>query len=265
MNQKGLLIVSFGTSFADAFESNIEPVERVISAAFTDRTMRRAFGSGKIIAKLKKRDGLHIDTVTEALEGFRKDGFTDILIQPTFIIPGIEYDRLLADAAPFRSVFDSLVIGKPFIDTMEDYEVLIKALPKAFMPAKKDAAIVLMGHGTAHFANAAYPTLEYMLHTMGYDNAYVATVEGYPDFLQVRRHLNEKGVKTVTLMPLMLVAGDHAKNDMAGEEEDSWKSQLEADGMKVTVILKGLGSLELVRRHFAEQAKKAVQDAGTAK
>lgn len=260
MSKKGLLVVSFGTSYKDAFEENIMPVEKRIADEFHDREMRRAFGSKFIIKKLASRDGVKIDTIAEALESFAKDGFTDVLVQPTFIIPGTEYDWLLEACIPFKNRFEKLSVGKPFIFGHEDYEAMIEAIPAAFYPARPDAALILMGHGSEHFANAAYPALEHILLHKGQENVFVATVEGYPSFEQVRQQILKKGIKTVTMLPLMLVAGDHAKNDMAGDDEDSWKSILTADGLQVNCVLKGLGCLESVQRHFADHAKAAEEE-----
>ncbi len=257
MGKKGILVVSFGTSYLDAQQDNIVPVEQAIADALPEYEMRRAFGSGMIIKKLLKRDGIVIDTVEEALERFCQDGYSDLIIQPTYIIQGIEFDELKETVARYRMKFESIRIGYPLLDCQDDYVRIIQALDKEFGFKKSQDAFVFVGHGTGHFANACYPALEQQLHTSGFSNVFVGTVEGYPQLEDVQEQLKKAGFRKVTLIPLMLVAGDHAHNDIAGDDEDSWKSTLERDGLSVSCVQRGMGSYPLIQRMFAEHARQA--------
>ncbi len=253
----GILVVSFGTSFRDSFEKNILAVENAIRDAFPGRELRRAFTSGMIIKKLRTRDGFAVPTVREALDGFLADGFTDLLVQPTHIINGHENDEMLSILASYREKFRSIRTGAPLLTGEEDYRTLIHALADEYAGLKDEEALVLMGHGTGHHGNAAYPALNYMLKAEGYSRIHVGTIEGYPDLELVKKQVDIQRPKKVILAPLMLVAGDHASNDMAGDDENSWKNRFLRDGYEVECILKGLGEYPAVRDLFATHAKEA--------
>lgn len=253
---KGLLIVSFGTSFHEAFKRDILPVEDALAKAFPDREMRRAFGSGMIIRKLKNRDNISIDTVDEALARLYKDGFSDILIQPTYFIPGIEYDNLMASIDAVRSKFEKIRVGKPLLGCPSDYCELAKKLGSIF--PKGNGTVLMMGHGTSHEANEAYFTLQNHLNEESNEHILIGTVEGEPEFDTMHAELKAAGETHVTLAPLMLVAGDHATNDMASAEEDSWKSLLEADGISATAIIRGLGSYPSIQELYIAHALEAI-------
>ncbi len=259
MSKKGILVVSFGTSYPDALIKNIQAIEEAVGNAFPGLTLRRAFTSRMIIKKLKERDGVRIDTVSEALESFLDDGFTDLIVQPTHIINGTENDRMLADLAAFQNRFHSIRVGNPLLTDQSDYHVLIDALTGEFSGLGDDEFLVFMGHGTEHHANAVYPALDYMLKAGGYENIYIGTVEGYPDLRLVKELVRKKAPKKVLLAPLMIVAGDHARNDMAGDDADSWKNEFLREGYEVSCILKGLGEYEEVRKLFTEHAKKSCE------
>ncbi len=252
--KKALLVVSFGTSFPDTLEKNIAAIERDVSAALPDHVLRRAFTSGMILRKIARRDGVHIDDVPRALARLVAEGFTQVVLQPTHIMNGDEYDKLCGQAAPFTGLLD-LRLGTPLLTEAEDYQALARALMDSLPAPGEGEALVFMGHGTGHHANAAYCQLEYVLHDLGWKDALVGTVEGYPGFAEVLRRLSERPhIRAVRLHPLMVVAGDHANNDMAGEEEDSWRAQLEGAGYAVTCTLKGLGEYPAVRSLFARHA-----------
>lgn len=255
--KKGLLVVSFGTSYREAEEQNITPVEQVIEKTFPEYEVRRAYGSRRIIKKLKERDGIIIDTIAEALEKFVSDGYTELLIQPTYMIHGYEYDELMELVKTYKKEFTSVRVGHPLLHQQSDYEQLISGLDKIFDFRNSSDAFLFMGHGTAHFANACYPALEHQLQTQGFENVFIGTVEGYPAIEDVKKQLGKYGYKKAVLSPLLLVAGDHARNDMAGEDEDSWKSILEKDGIETSCILTGLGSYAFVQQMFAAHAQQA--------
>ena len=258
--KKALLVVSFGTTFHDTLEKTIGAIERDLAAAFPDRDLYRAFTSGMIIRRLKERDGISIDNTQEALEHLAGMGYTDVLLQSTHVMNGEERDKMMAHALPFVERFQSLTFGAPLLTEIEDYRAAAKALLARLPEKREDSAIVYMGHGTEHHANAVYALLEYVLHDMGRTDIHIGTVEGYPGFEEVCRRLEEQGnVKNVLLVPLMVVAGDHARNDLAGEEPDSWRRRLEAVGLRVEWVLEGLGENPAIRSVFVRHARRALE------
>lgn len=260
MNDKALLAVSFGTSYPEALARNIKATEEALADAMPDRRLFRAFTSGMILRKLARRDGLHIDDVPAALARIAQAGCSDVVIQPTHVMNGDEYDKLCLQAAPWRASFSRFTVGAPLLTAIQDYRDVAAALMEAIHAPATDEALVFMGHGTGHYANAAYAALEYVLHDGGWRRAFVGTVEGYPTLEEVLRRLAEQpGVGRVRLYPLMLVAGDHARNDMAGDEPDSWKSRLEAEGYAVSCALTGLGEYPGIRKIFAAHARRAAE------
>ena len=222
MTEKAVLVVSFGTTHLDTLEKTIQAIEWDIAGRMPGRVQRRAFTSGMILRRLADREGLCIDDVPRALERLAAEGFADVVLQPTHIMNGDEFDKLCAQAEPFRAKFARMAFGRPLLTTLEDYRDLAAALTKILPQAEADTAHVFMGHGTEHYANAAYCQLEYMLHDGGRTDAVLGTVEGYPGLEEVFRRLGEREtVRKVVLHPLMVVAGDHAKNDLAGDEPES--------------------------------------------
>ena len=255
--KQAVLVVSFGTSYLETLEKNIAAIENVIREALPQYELRRAFTSSVIMRKLRSRDGMEIDNVPQALTRLMDEKFEKVVIQPTHMINGEEYDKLCAMAAPFRDLMD-ITIGTPLLTTVEDYMNMVKAITESMEAPAEDEAIVFMGHGTAHYANATYALLDYIFHDLGWDRVFVGTVEGYPELTQVVKHLKAKPeIKKLRVHPLMVVAGDHATNDMAGPEEDSWKSQLEKEGYQVSCILRGMGEYPAVRQLFAQHAAQA--------
>lgn len=248
--KKGILVVSFGTSHLDTMGKTIEVIEKEMEERFQECNVYRAFTSGMIIRKLKRTEGISVDTAPEALSRMASDGIEEVIIQPTHIINGIENDRMMEDLMEHMSLFKRIRVGKPLLSSVEDYKKAIHAV-MAETELDDGEMLVLMGHGTDHHANSAYPTLEYTFHALGYSQVLVGTVESFPELKNVMAKLKIAGKKKVALMPFMLVAGDHAKNDMAGEE-DSWKSQLEEEGYEVRVIMKGLGEFRGIRQIFVE-------------
>ena len=256
--KKAILAVSFGTTYHDTLEKTIGAIEADLAAAFPDRTLRRAFTSGMIIRRLKERDGLAIDNVTEALERLAAEGYEDVVLQSTHVMNGDERDKMMAQASPFASRFARFAIGAPLLTETEDYFETARALMERLPRQQADTALVYMGHGTGHYANAVYALLEYVLHDLGRTDIHIGTVEGYPGFAEVCRRLEETPyVKNVTLLPLMVVAGDHANNDLAGDEEDSWRSLLTKRGYAVRCVLEGLGENPALRAVFVRHTREA--------
>ena len=254
---KGILVVSFGTSHIDTMEKTITVIEQDIARQFPEWSVYRAFTSRMIVRKLKRTENMEIDTVEEALRRMVADGISEVIVQPTHIINGIENDRMMEDLMEHMSLFRKIRVGKPLLSSVDDYKKAIHAVMSE-VGLETGEMLVLMGHGTDHHANAAYPTLEYTFHALGYNQVLVGTVESFPELKNVMAKLEIAEKKKIALMPFMLVAGDHAKNDMAGEE-DSWKTELEDAGYAVRVILKGLGEFEGIRKIFLEHIEETME------
>jgi len=245
--KKAILVVSFGTTYEDARKVTIDIIEEKIKHTFIDYDIRRAFTSHVILRVLKNRDNIYIDTPEEALQKLKNEGYSDVIVQPLHVIPGVEFDYINNVVKRYKSskAFENIVIGRPLIcfkgeedGVPDDYSIMLDALSKQL---PHDDTVILMGHGTNHIANAVYCCFESVLRDRGFINVHVATVEGYPTLDRVIPNIMAQGSTEVILMPLLLVAGDHAKNDMAGDSEDSWKSILEEKGFKVKTYLHGLG------------------------
>lgn len=260
--KKAILVVSFGTSYADTRKVTIEAVEQQVQDTFTEYEMRRAFTANIIINILRDRDGIDVDAPEQALQTLQDEGFTEVIVQPLHVIPGAEFHDLVMTVGKFKAGFEKLVIGSPLLASSEDYMNAAAAL-KTQLPELGDGeAVVLMGHGTHHPANAAYPALERVFEDAGLHNVLVGTVEGYPELEHVISKLKRLNIQKVTLMPFMLVAGDHAQNDMAGDEEDSWKTILTNKGFDVDVILKGLGENPQIQAIYLQHVEQAIKGEG---
>lgn len=257
MKKEALLAVSFGTSHQDTLEKTITAIEDDLKVAFPEKSLYRAFTSGMILRVLEVR-GIQIDDVKTALEKLIQAQYTHVLIQPTHIMNGDEYDKLCRQAREFQGQFTEFKIGTPLLTAVEDYKKTAEALVAILPQQMADTAIIFMGHGTTHHANSAYTMLEYVLHDMGRTDILIGTVEGYPALSEVINRLKERGdVTKLSLYPLMIVAGDHAKNDLAGDEDDAWRSQLTALGYEVTCTLMGLGEYAGIRQIFVNHAENA--------
>lgn len=254
--KKAILVVSFGTSYHDTLEKTILATETAIAQRFPGWEVRRAFTSSMIIKKLRARDQLQIDNVAQAMARLEAEGVTHVAVQPTHVMHGEEYEKLLSQLENSGAMH--VEVGHPLLDKQEDYQQVADALLSWLPQIAEDEAMILMGHGTTHFANSAYSQMEHMLQDRC-DRVFVATVEGFPTLERVRKLLAARPeIRRITLAPLMLVAGDHARNDMAGQE-DSWKAQLEAAGYSVRCILRGLGECPAIRDIFAQHCAVAVE------
>lgn len=254
---KGILVVSFGTSYPETREKTIDKIEEEIQKACPDFAVYRAWTSGMIIRKILKRDGIRIFTVTEAMEQMRLDGIQEVVVQPTHVLNGIENDQMIQDAMAFKKDFGRIVFGSPLLTSQEDNERVIQAVTEE-MPLKEDEALVFMGHGTTHFANSIYAALDYQFKDRGYKNIFMGTVEAYPSMESLMKLVRQNSPRRVILAPFMIVAGDHASNDMSGDE-DSWKAEFEAAGFQVECRMKGLGEYPEIRRIFIDHVQDAVQ------
>lgn len=252
VNMKGILVVSFGTSFDETREKNIGAIERACETY--SLPVYRAFTSNMIRKSLAKRDILINDTKM-ALEKMLKDGIDEVFVLPTHLLFGDEYNKMMGLIDEVSSSFKSVKIAKPLLANENDYRVVLNAIYKE-TPKDEDEAIILMGHGTEHFYNAVYSALNFIATEENMQDMYIVTVEAYPDFDRAISWAKKNGFKKAKIAPLMLVAGDHAVNDMASDEEDSLKTLLKNEGISATPIIKGLGEykeiLELYISHLEE-------------
>ena len=260
-----VLMVSFGTSYNDSRDKTIGAIETAVQAANPDKEVRRAFTSQIIIDKLKERDGLEIDNVDEAFERLEADGVKELIVQPTHVMSGFEYDDLMEVVRAQADKFDSVKVGSPLLTSDEDYTNVINAITVATEEFDDgETAIVFMGHGTEHESNATYAKLQGKLNDAGKTNYCIGTVEAEPSIDDVVKFAKDGGYKRVVLEPLMVVAGDHANNDMAGDEEDSWKTILTNEGFEVVPVLRGLGEIEAIQSIYVDHVKNAAALSGAA-
>jgi sirohydrochlorin cobaltochelatase len=251
-----ILVVSFGTSFKESRDATIGGIERAIAAAYPDYEVRRAFTSQIIINHIKKDGDGVIDNVETAFKRLIKDGVKELIVQPTHIMSGEEYDELIAEAKPYEKKFASVKYGKPLLSSNADYDELVGVLTEVTAAYNDgNTAIAFMGHGTEHAANATYARLAGLIKSKGIGNYYIGTVEATPTLDDVIGEISATRAKKIVLEPLMIVAGDHANNDMAGDDDDSWKSILEAKGYQVTPVLKGLGQFPQVQSMFVQHVR----------
>ncbi|MFC3395137.1 sirohydrochlorin cobaltochelatase [Brenneria rubrifaciens] len=257
--KKALLIISFGTRYPSTRRKNIDACEQHLAANCDDRDLFRAFTSEMIIRKLRDRDGLLIDNPAQALQRLADEGYQDVAIQSLHVINGDEYEKVVSEARAFRARFQRLVVGAPLLSRFDDYQQLITAL-KGQMPAlQADERVIFMGHGASHHAFSAYACLDHLMITQNVP-ALVGAVESYPEIDHLIGRLRRQEVRKVHLMPLMLVAGDHAINDMASDDADSWKSRIEAAGIATQSWLQGLGENPLIRDMFSRHLDAALRD-----
>ena len=253
--KKAVLAVSFGTSHNDTREVTIDAIEKDMQAAFPEYPLYRAWTSKMIINKVNKRDNVHIDTVKEAMERMRADGITDVLVQPTHVINGIENDIMKEEALSYREDFHSISFGDPLLTSEQDNREVIEAVAVEFSHLKEDEVLVLMGHGTTHYANSVYAALDYTFKDKGHKNIFLGTVEAYPSMESIMKLVKEYNPSKVVLAPFMIVAGDHAKNDMAGDDPESWYSQFKNAGYEVEAVIKGLGEYPGIRKILVNHLK----------
>lgn len=258
--KQGLLVVSFGTSYKNTLEKNIVTIEQELKETFPNRMFLRGFTSSRIIKKWKERDQIHIFNITESLDFFLKNEVEDVLIQPTHVIPGEEYYKILNLSSDYQSKFKKLTIGSPLLGK-SDYKKVANAILPEIPPQSEGNAFIFMGHGTEHKANSAYDAIEKAFHRLGRNDIFIGTVEDRDSLAELEIRIKNYGqVQNIELRPFMIVAGDHAENDMASEKEDSWKSILEKQGYSVTFSLKGLGEYPEIRRIFKEYAQKSLEN-----
>lgn len=276
-----ILVVSFGTSFNDSRVADIKGIEDAIQEAFPDWSVRRAFTAQIIINHVQARDGEKIDNVDQALQRAVDNGVKNLIVQPTHLMHGAEYDELMKAVEEYKDNFETVKVAEPLLGEVGTDATVINADKKAVAEtltaeavktagydsleaAKEDGvAFVFMGHGTAHVAKVSYSQMQAQMEDLGYDNVFIGTVEGEPEDTACEAVIDkvaEAGYTKVILRPLMVVAGDHANNDMAGDDDDSWKSQFEAskkfDSVKTQIA--GLGEIDAIQQLYVAHTKAAM-------
>ena len=282
IGENELLVVSFGTSFNESRATDIGGIEKALQAAYPDWSVRRGFTAQIIINHVQARDGEVIDNVAQALARAKENGVKNLLIQPTHLMHGAEYDELMEAVKAAAGDFETVRVAEPLLgevgedatDINDDKETVAKAVVAEAVKtagfdsidaaAEDGTAFVFMGHGTAHVAKVTYSQMQAQMNELGYKNVFVGTVEGEPEETSCENIIaavKDAGYKKVILRPLMVVAGDHANNDMAGDDEDSWKSMFTADGSfeKVDVQIEGLGRIPEVQALYVEHAGDAMK------
>ena len=276
-----LLVVSFGTSFNDSRVKDIKGIEDALQAAYPDWSVRRAFTAQIIINHVQARDGEKIDNMQQAMDRAVANGVKNLVVQPTHLMHGAEYDEMMEMIDEYRDKFESVAVAEPLLGEVgadatvinEDKEAVAKAVTAEAVAtagydsveaaAKDGTAFVFMGHGTSHTAKISYSQMQTVMQTLGYDNVFIGTVEGEPESTScenVIEAVKAAGYTKVVLRPLMVVAGDHANNDMAGADEDSWLSQFEASGAfdSVDCQIAGLGGVADVQQLYVAHTKAAI-------
>ena len=256
-----LLVVSFGTSFADAREKSISAVEDTLAEAFPAYEVRRAFTSGMILKKLRERDGIRIDSVPEAMERLIRDGVQEVVVQPTHVMNGIEYEKMVREVRAYEGPFARLTIGRALLSGERDLDEMIRTVfaADAAAMAAPGTALVYMGHGTGHEANRIYAALQEKLRAAGHGNIFIGTVESAPTVEDVLGEVRRGCFDRVVLLPLMIVAGDHAVHDMAGDGVDSWKNIFLRAGFDTACVLRGLGECLPARRMIADHCAEIMK------
>lgn len=257
--EKEILVVSFGTSYNSSRSITIGGIESTIRESYPDWTVRRAFTAQTIIDKLAKRDGIKIDNVKEALDRAIADGVKTLIVQPTHLMDGFEYTDLKKELDSYKGKFEKLVLSTPLLTSDSDYEAVAKVITEK-LAAYDDGktAICFMGHGTEAESNKDYAKLQTVLTAAGKKNFYVGTVEATPSVEDLIAAAKSGKYAKVVLEPLMVVAGDHANNDMAGDEDDSWKSQFEKAGFEVECILEGLGQIYEIQQIYVQHLAQTI-------
>ena len=286
IGENELLVVSFGTSFNDSRAEDVKGIEDALAEAYPDWSVRRAFTAQIIINHVEARDDEVIDNMQQALDRAVENGVKNLVVQPTHLMHGAEYDEMTEAINGYKDKFESVAIAEPMLGEVGDDATVINDDKKAVAQAITDTAckeagfdsmdaaaeagtaFVFMGHGTSHTANVTYDQMQTQMENLGFKNAFIGTVEGKPEDTacdKVIEKVKEAGYKNVVLRPLMVVAGDHANNDMAGDDEDSWKSQFVASGNfdKVDCQIEGLGRVEAVEKLYVEHTKAAIDSLGS--
>lgn len=261
MNQqtdKAILVVSFGTSYEASRKATIEKIEQDIRNAFQDHRIYRAWTSKFIISILKKRDNYTVPTVKEALEQMITDGIREVVVQPTHILDGIENNIMKEEVLSYKESFDKIAFGTPLLADSKDESQAINAVTTEFSDLKETEALVFMGHGTTHQVNTVYAGLDQKFKESAHANVFIGTVEVDPTIHDLVKEVTSFQPSKIYVTPFMIVAGDHAQNDLAGEDPDSWMNRLSSEGYEVTPVLKGLGEYPEIRQILVDHVQQAM-------
>lgn len=262
-NKDAILVMSFGTTFKGTRKATIQATVDQIQALHPNTKISLAFTSHIVIDRVKEHEGLRVPIPEEALDQLKEEGYTRIALTALDTLPGIEYAYTTAVFNRYKNNFKKMTIGTPMLywmgqeDQRDDAADFVEALKTQLPKQNDDEAVLFMAHGTPHPSNAFYAIIQQRLNAAGLKNVYVYTVEGWPTLSDIIPQIKANGVKSVTLMPAMMVAGEHATKDMAGEHPDSHKSQLEAEGFEVHIYNRGLGENAAVRQMFVDRANEA--------
>lgn len=259
IGEQELLVLSFGTSYNDSRRMTIGAIENSLEEAFPDYSVRRGFTANIVIDHVNRRDGFLIDDVEASLKRAESNGVKTLVVQPTHLMNGLEYNDIIKKVGSHADSFDKIVFGEPLLTSDEDFKRVEQAIvdwTKEYDDGK--TAICFMGHGTEAESNGVYQKMQDLLTADGHTNYFIGTVEAAPTLDDVMAAVKEGGYERVVLEPLMVVAGDHAHNDMAGDEGDSWKSAFEAEGYKVECLMRGLGENDAIRQIYIDHAKAAI-------
>ncbi|WP_350454458.1 sirohydrochlorin cobaltochelatase [Slackia heliotrinireducens] len=254
---KALLVVSFGTSAPGVAERTIGAVERALAQAMPERAFYSCWTSRVICAKVERETGVHHMQLAEALDAMATAGVSDVLVQPTHLMQGRENRVMLETLREHAGDFDRICLGNTLLTCDDDCTALARAICSVFAEMRGGDALVLMGHGSAFGGNEAFSRMQQAFGRVGQDDVVVATVEGEPSFADALAFVEARKPSRIWLAPLMMVAGDHAQNDMAGSDPDSWASQLAARGYEVLPVLRGLGEYPEVQSLFVKHAQCA--------
>lgn len=258
IGENELLVLSFGTSFNDSRRLTIGAIENSLESAFPDYSVRRGFSANIVIDHINRRDNILIDDIDAALKRAVDNGVKNLVIQPTHLMNGIEYNEIVDKTAAYSDAFEKVVFGAPLLTSDEDFERVEKAIVDWTSEYDDgNTAICFMGHGTEADSNYVYEKMQKLLKDNGHTNYFIGTVESSPTLDDVMNAVKSGGYKKVILEPLMVVAGDHANNDMAGDE-DSWKTAFEDEGFEVECLLRGLGENEAIRQIYVDHAQAAI-------
>ncbi|MCI8660453.1 MAG: sirohydrochlorin cobaltochelatase [Lachnospiraceae bacterium] len=256
--KKGILVISFGTSYQGTRKRTLDVIEEELKRAFGDYAFRRAYTSPTIVRILRERDNIHVDGVEEALERLVRDGFRTVVVQTTHVIRGFEYERMRGSLEKYRPFFEQLVCGEPLLTSEADYEEAVKILGQELEQFRRsDTDLILMGHGTEHAANSSYSRLQQVFIREGYGDFLVGTVEASPTLENMVALVEKRRSRRVVLTPFLVVAGEHVCKDMAGENENSWKSRFLRKGYEVECLMKGIGEYPGIRQMYVRHAKEA--------
>lgn len=259
MTKKAILAVSFGTTFPETRQKTIEATEKAIGDAFPDYDVFRAFTSRIVRQRIEKNERIQIDDVDTALSKLCDEGYTEVYVQSLHVIPGIEYNLVWDAVNRYKEKFLTIKVTAPLLETFEDFQHLVAFLQKQseYLPSGK--AVLWMGHGTAHSAFTTYACLDHMLYG---SKSYVGAVESYPDINDEIKRLRHAHINKAYLQPLMMVAGNHAHNDMASDDPKSWKSILKENGITAHPVLKGLGEFPEIQNMFITKLKTVIREGG---